>query len=76
MKMPYIITVSNIGLGSGDYDAGPNAATASAEVAYLARKYPTARFTVKLPRGGSLIANKPSLVPSLVSRLAANGVAS
>lgn len=76
MKTPYIISVFNIGIGSGDYDAGPDASTAAAEVAYLARRYPSARFTVRLPRGGTLIANRPSAVRGLESRVRASGVAS
>jgi hypothetical protein len=76
MKTPYIVTVSNIGLGSGDYDAGPNAGTAAAEVEYLARKYPAARFTVKLPRGGVLLAARPSAIAGLAAAVRRSGVAS
>ena len=76
MKNPYIISVSNIGIGSGDYDAGPDASTAAGEIAFLARKYPMARFTVRLPRGGVLLANRPSAVRGLEARVRASGVAS
>lgn len=74
MKNPYIVSVSNIGIGSGDYDAGPNASTAASEIAFLARKYPNARFMVRLPRGGVLIAPRPSAVPGLLARVRASEV--
>jgi hypothetical protein len=76
VKNPYIVTVYGIGLGSGDYDAGPNASTAAGEIAFLARRYPTARFTVRLPRGGVLIANRPKAVRELEARVRASGVTS
>lgn len=68
MKKPYVLVVSGIGLGSGEYDGGRSLRSALESVAYFLDR--GARVTLRLPgTGAKLHFAEPALV-------AASGVAS